>query len=80
MTDGTYAYTLRYDVAEGQVKNAEGELIQGPLQQHLFNLESRAIEGQQVRLRYDREDPMVYELLEDIEFMRETTDGTGVAE
>jgi len=54
--------------------------LQGQLQQHLYNLESRAMEGQQARLRCDREDPMVYELLEDIEFVRDTTEDTGVAE
>jgi hypothetical protein len=70
MSDGTYAYTLQYDVVGGDVKNIDGDLIQGPLPQHIFNVGQLAIKGQQIKLRYEKEEPMFYELLEDIKFIK----------
>jgi len=68
MNDGIYAYTLQYEVIGGNARNLDGELIQGLLPQHIFNVEKLAIKGQQIKLRYDKDEPMFYELLENIKF------------
>jgi hypothetical protein len=70
MNDGTYAYTLEYNVVGGSAINMDGELIQGKLPQHIFNVKKQAIEGQKIKLRYNKEEPMFYELLEEIVFIK----------
>ena len=70
MPDGTYAYTLLYEVVGGNVKNMDGELIQGPLSQAIFNNTKQAIKGQKIKLHYQKEEPMFYEFLEDIKFVK----------
>jgi hypothetical protein len=70
MNDGTYAYTIEFIVLGGNAKNIEGKLIQGPLIQHIFGVEKKAIEGQILKLRYSKDEPMFYELLEDIKFVK----------
>ena len=69
MDDGTYAYSIEFIVLGGNAKNIDGELIQGPLTQHIFGVGQLAIEGQRINLRYSSEEPMFYELLEDIKFV-----------
>lgn len=71
LPDGVYAYTLQYNVVGGQAFNMEGDLIQGPLPQHIFNVPGKAIAGQKVRLRYMTDEPIFYELLEKIRFESE---------
>jgi hypothetical protein len=70
MEDGTYAYTLEYNIIGGNAKNIYGELIQGILPQHIFNVEKQAVVGQKIKLHYDKEEPMLYEILEEIEFLK----------
>ena len=71
MDDGTYAYTIEYIVLGGNAKNRDGELIQGPLNQHIFGVEKKAIEGQRIKLRYNKEEPIFFELLEKITFIEQ---------
>jgi hypothetical protein len=67
MEDGIYAYTLEYNVVGGNAKNMDGELIQGILEQYIFNVKNLAIVGQKIKLQYYKEEPMFYELLEKVE-------------
>ncbi len=66
--DGSYAYTLTYVVTGGNAHNIEGKLRQGPLSQHYFGQTKKAKEGQLLKLRYSKEDPMHHQLLDDIQF------------
>jgi len=68
VADGIFAYTLQYEVVGGHAVNFEGNPIQGPLAQHIFNAPGLAIMGQKIRLRYAADEPMDYVLLEDIQF------------
>ncbi len=69
MPDGIYAYTLQYNVVGGHAVNMEGELIQGLLPQHIFGGSKQAKQGQKLKLKYEVDDPMHYELLENIIFI-----------
>ncbi len=68
MPDGVFVYTLQYEVVGGHAINREGDLIQGPLPQMIFNAPGLAVKGQKVRLRYAADEPINYVLLEDIQF------------
>jgi hypothetical protein len=68
MPDGVFAYTLQYEVVGGHAINFDGDLIQGPLPQRIFNAPGLAVKGQKVRLRYAANDPINYRLLEQIRF------------
>ncbi len=68
--DGKFAYTISYNVKGGNVKNMEGELIQGDLAQHIFGVKMLAVKGQKVKLRYNVDDPMFYELIQPIKFTK----------
>jgi len=68
MPDGVFAYTLQYEVVGGHAVNREGDLIQGPLPQMIFNAPGLAVKGQKVRLRYAADEPMNYRLLDQIRF------------
>ena len=69
MPDGNYAYTLQYNVVGGHAVNMEGELIQGLLPQHILGDSKQAKQGQKLKLKYEADDPMHYELLESIIFI-----------
>jgi hypothetical protein len=71
MLDGTYAYTLEYDVTGSDAVNIDRESMQGPLPQFLFNVTSKAVEGREMKLQYDPENPNFFEILEGMEFIKE---------
>lgn len=68
MPDGTYAYTFTYVVTNSTAYNGEGKLIQGPLAQHYFGLKKPVINGQVMRLRYKKDDPMEHGRLDKIKY------------
>jgi hypothetical protein len=71
MPDGVYAYTIQYNVIGigSHAVNMEGDLIQGLLPQHIFGGTKQVKQGQKLKLKYEADDPMHYELLETIVFV-----------
>ena len=68
LPDGNYACTLTYHVTKSTAYNHENELIQGELSQHIFGLNKLAVEGQKIKLRYNLNEPIDYQLLEKIRY------------
>ena len=66
--DGNFAYTISYEIIP--FVNMDGELNNGPLIQHIFGLDKKVIEGQKLKLHYLKKEPICYELLEDIKFVK----------
>ena len=62
-------YTLEYDATESTAVNADNEPITGPIRQHVVGKDRKPRDGQPVRMRYLREGPVVFQLLEPIEFV-----------
>jgi hypothetical protein len=48
----------------------DGELNNSPLIQHIFGLYKKVIEGQKLKLHHLKEEPIFYELLENIKFVK----------
>jgi len=66
MPDGSFAYTITYNVKAEGAKNIYGEEIKGEIPQHIFGLNEKVIKGQVVKLKYDKTEPMYYILLDDL--------------
>jgi hypothetical protein len=68
LDDGTYAYTLTYTSDQSTAHNSDGEKITGPLSQHGSKIR-QPVDGQTIRMRYLREEPIIHELLEDMKYV-----------
>lgn len=66
MDNGRYGFELVYEVRP--LMNSEGVLAEGPIRQIYMDEEKAAVEGQVIRLRYMRDEPVIYKLLEAIEY------------
>jgi hypothetical protein len=61
--EGHYWYTITYDASQSTAVSKDGKPIKGPIAQH--GMETRKpIDGQKVKMRYMREEPIILELLE----------------
>jgi hypothetical protein len=68
LPDGSFAYTLLYNVDKSNARNRDNKPIIGPLDQHIFGLTKKAKKGQKLKLKYNQDEPMQFKLLEDIIF------------
>ena len=66
MEDGRYGFELVYKIEP--FTNSEGALTEGPIRQIYMDQEKAAMEGQVLRMRYRRDEPVIYTLLEAIEY------------
>ncbi|MGA0845303.1 MAG: hypothetical protein ACO3RV_02090 [Luteolibacter sp.] len=66
--NGKFAYTLSYPISETEtqgIKNADGELIKGPIRQHVMSNNPPAA-GQKIRVIYQVDEPIIRRLLDPI--------------
>jgi len=68
LPDGTFGYTLTYSADQSTARNSEGVSIKGPVPQHYLGKHKKPVDGQPLKMRYLREEPIIFELLEDIRF------------
>lgn len=66
MDNGRYGFELVYEVSP--FTNSEGVLTEGSIRQIYMDAEKAAVEGQVIRLRYRQDEPVIYKLLEAIEY------------
>ena len=66
MDNGRYGFELVYKVKP--FINSEGVLTEGPIRQIHMDEGKAAVEGQVIRMRYMRDEPVIYKLLEAIEY------------
>ncbi len=66
MEGGRYGFELVYGIEP--FTNSEGALAEGPIRQIYVDQEKAAVHGQVIRLRYMRDEPVIYKLLEAIEY------------
>ena len=66
MDNGRFGFELVYMIEP--FTNSEGALTEGPIRQIYMDEEKAAVEGQVIRLRYMRDEPVIYKLLEAIEY------------
>lgn len=71
MDDGTFSYALVYDAKESTAINIVGKPIKGPIRQHYLGKRKQPLPDQRIRLRYLREEPVLYELLDAIRYQSE---------
>ena len=71
LDDGTYGWTLVYSAEKSTATNADGQPIKGPIEQHFLGKPRKAVDGQKIKLRYRRDEPVVFELLEEIQYEKE---------
>lgn len=65
--DGRYAYMITYDAPESTAVDQAGKEIKGPIEQSgLF--EKKPVNKQEIKLRYRRDEPVMFELQEEIKF------------
>ena len=69
LPDGKFCYSLEYNPTQSTAVNAAGKPIKGPIQQHYLGESRKPIEGQKIKMRYMREEPIIYELLEPIKYV-----------
>lgn len=67
MTTPSYGYTISYDASESTATDNEGKAIKGPIEQHGM-LDKKPINSQKLKLRYRRDEPVMFELLEEMKF------------
>jgi hypothetical protein len=67
LEDGTYGYTIRYIVSESTAVTSEGRKIEGPIEQHGI-AEKKPINNQKIRLRYMKEEPVIFEFIDSMQF------------
>ena len=66
MDNGRYGFELVYEVKP--FMNSEGVLTEGPIRQIYMDKGKAAVEGQVLRLRYMRAEPVIFKLLEALEY------------
>ncbi len=67
ITEGSYDYLIKYEASEGTAVNKEGKKINGMIEQ--FGLsQKRPLNKQKLRLRYMKEEPVIFELMDRIKF------------
>lgn len=64
---GHYDYTITYDVPESTAVTYEGKKIIGPIQQHGIS-KKKPIVTKKLKLKYMREEPIVFDLIDPIQF------------
>jgi hypothetical protein len=69
MPDGSYAYTIMFYADKSTAVNDQNEPIKGPIELHYFLQKKLAVQGQTFKMRYDIEEPIFNEILEDIKFV-----------
>ena len=57
LPDGKYGFTLTYEITDGTI-----------IPQHYFGKPRKPAHGQVLRVRYDRHEPIVYKLLDEIRY------------
>lgn len=62
-----WGYTLHYEATESTAVDSSGRPINGPIEQ-MGMAEQEPVDGQKVRLKYLREEPVIFELLEPLKF------------
>lgn len=62
-----FAYMITYDAPESTAVNAEDQPIKGPIDQSGL-LDRKPINNQKIKLRYRQDEPIIFELLEEIKF------------
>ena len=65
---GTWTFSYRYIVNESTARDQDGKIITGPIEQHTLIKGKRPVEGQKVKIRYLRNGPIIFELLEKVKF------------
>lgn len=64
--EGYYGYILTYEIDKSSAfYNIEEEFIEGPLASMIFT-EELPINNQEIRMKYDSEDPMFFKFIDDI--------------
>lgn len=66
LPDGSYAYTIVYNANQSDAVNMENQPINGDLDQHIFGVKKRAKQGQKLKVKYNKHEPMQFQLLETI--------------
>ena len=69
LPDGKFCYSLEYNPTQSTAVNTAGKPIKGPIQQHYLGNSRKPLEGQKIKMRYMREEPIIYKLLEPIEYV-----------
>lgn len=69
-SDEGFGYTIEYDVTESDDVNADGEKVKGPVQQYAMS-EKEPVLNQVVKLKYMKNQPMNFELLDEIQVVAE---------
>jgi hypothetical protein len=73
LPDGKYVFSLIYRAGQSTAKNADGRQINGEIEQHCLGKSRRPIAGQALRLRYMIEEPIIYELIDEIKYAEPAT-------
>jgi len=63
MTDGTFAYLLVYKASQSTAKDLSGKPIHGDIEQNIFHAQQKMSVGDTVSLRYKKDEPLIFELL-----------------
>lgn len=67
--EGFYGYTLTYEINDSIAVNAQGEKIKGPVEQYGIS-RKEPVNGQNLQLIYLREEPIIFELLDPIQYKK----------
>lgn len=67
---GTYDWALEYDASASTAVNAAGQPIKGPIQQHVLD-KHRPRVPQTLKIRYLKEEPVIFEYMENIQYCDE---------
>lgn len=68
LEDGVIGYSVTYHSEQSTAVNTDGEAINGEMTVHQFGAEKLPVEGQTIKIRYLRDEPVIYEILSDIQF------------
>jgi len=67
ITDGSYDYIIKYEASESTAINKEGKSINGIIEQFSIS-QRRPLNNQKLRLKYMKEEPIIFEFLDPIKF------------
>lgn len=64
--EGYFGYQFTYSIDKNSAYyNIDGEFIEGPLTSTIFT-EMEPIDGQEVKMKYDSEEPMFFKIIDEI--------------
>ncbi len=65
--EGIFDLYISYEISESRAHDKNGKKIRGPITQ-CIQLEKEPLPGQKLRIRYMREEPIIFELIDPIKY------------